>query len=280
MLSVRDETLAREWLQRGPDVDSDSMLVTRAVKAFYDGALGSRGARLLEDYHDMPGHRGVSGSEYGFDAALVQELTQAGFQVGVHAIGDAGNREVLDYLASLEQPTARHRIEHAQVLHAADLPRLGALNVIASMQPPHAVEDKTWAEQRLGPHRMSGAYAWRALRIQGTMLVFSSDNPGSDHSIFYGLHSAVTRRDKEGRPVAGWYPDQALNMDEALRAYTRWAAVAGFRETSTGVIKPGYWADLTVMDIDPFVLSDSNPIALLDGKINMTMVAGRIVYQR
>jgi predicted amidohydrolase YtcJ len=285
MLSVRDEALAREWLQRGPDTDADSMLVTRAIKAFYDGALGSRGARLLDDYSDMPGHRGVSGSEYGFDAQLTTAMMAAGFQVGIHAIGDAGNRETLRFLGEAGAGNSairngRHRIEHAQVLHPLDLPLLGDYRVIASMQPPHAVEDKAWAEQRLGPDRILGAYAWRSLRYNGAMVVFSADNPGSDHSIFYGLHAAVTRRDKQAQPWGGWYRQEAFNIDEALRAYTRWSAYAGFREKETGVIAVGRWADLTVMDIDPFVLSLASPAAILDGRIEMTLVAGKIVYRR
>ena len=285
MLSVRDETLAREWLQRGPDTDADSMLVTRSIKAFYDGALGSRGARLLEDYSDMPGHRGVSGNEYGFDAQLTAAMMAAGFQVGIHAIGDAGNREALRFLNEVGVDNSavrngRHRIEHAQILHPLDLPLLGEYQVIASMQPPHAVEDKAWAEQRLGRERILGAYAWRSLRNSGAMVVFSADNPGSDHSIFYGLHAAVTRRDKQAEPIGGWYPQEAFNIDEAVRAYTRWSAFAGFREKETGIIEVGRWADLTVMDIDPFVLSLANPAAILDGRIEMTLVAGNIVYQR
>jgi predicted amidohydrolase YtcJ len=285
MLSVRDQALAREWLQRGPDTDADSMLVTRAIKAFYDGALGSRGARLLDDYSDMPGHRGVSGNEYGFDAQLTAAMMAAGFQVGIHAIGDAGNRETLQFFGEIGAENAvirngRHRIEHAQVLHPLDLPRLGEYRIIASMQPPHAVEDKAWAEQRLGPERILGAYAWRSLRNNGAMVVFSSDNPGSDHSIFYGLHAAVTRRDKQSQPWDGWYRGEAFNIDEALRAYTRWSAYAGFRENETGIIAVGRWADLTVMDIDPFVLSLARPAAILDGQIEMTLVGGKIVYRR
>jgi predicted amidohydrolase YtcJ len=280
---VRDEALARTWLERGPDQDADSMLVTRSVKAFYDGALGSRGARLLEDYSDMPGHRGVSGDEYGFNAELTRDLMVAGFQVGVHAIGDAGNRETLQFFESVasEYPATRlgrHRIEHAQVLHPADLPLPGIQQVILSMQPPHAMEDKAWAEARLGPQRIQGAYAWRTLRQRGAMVVFGADNPGSDHSIFYGLHSAVTRRDKQEEPVGGWYPGQAFNIDEALRAYTRWSAFAGFREGQTGVIAPGRWADLTVMDIDPFVLSEADPGGILNGRVLMTVVGGELVY--
>ncbi|MCZ6832050.1 MAG: amidohydrolase [Gammaproteobacteria bacterium] len=283
MLSVREEELARQWLQRGPDQDADSMLVTRSVKAYYDGALGSRGARLLEDYSDKPGHRGVSGDDYGFDEELTAQMMQAGFQVGIHAIGDAGNRETLGFFRRVmeEHPQTakgRHRIEHAQVIQAADLTKFGEHRVVASMQPVHAIEDKAWAEDRLGRDRMEGAYAWRTLRQMGTMLIFGSDNPGSDHSIFYGLHSVVTRKDKAGQPHFGWYPQQRLNMDEAIRAYTRWPAFASFREKYTGVIKPGRWADLTVMDIDPFVLSETDPEALLQGEILMTVVNGKIVH--
>ncbi|NJN52281.1 MAG: amidohydrolase [Gammaproteobacteria bacterium] len=268
MLSVRDVDLAKVWLARGPDRDAARMLVTRSVKAFYDGALGSRGARLLDDYSDLPGHRGVSGDEYGFDEALVAQLMRAGFQVGVHAIGDLGNRETLNFFQRefAQTPATaslRHRIEHAQVLHADDLPRFAQLKVIASMEPPHAVEDMTWAGDRLGPERVKGAYAWRSLRRSGAQLTFNADNPGSDHSIFYGLHAALTRRDKSLEPKGGWYPEQALTIEEAIRAYTTWSAFAAFRERDAGIIAAGRWADLTVMDIDPFVTSSSDPGQLL-----------------
>jgi predicted amidohydrolase YtcJ len=283
MLSVRDAELARAWLDRGPDSDNDSFLVTRSVKAFYDGALGSRGARLLEDYSDAPGHRGVSGDQYGFDQALTAAMMQAGFQVGIHAIGDAGNREALDFIESVYAVDAsareqRHRVEHAQVLHPDDVRRFAELDVIASMEPPHAVEDKAWAEDRLGPERVRGAYAWRSLRQAGARLTFNADNPGSDHDIFYGLHAAVTRRDKAREPADGWYPDQAVTIEEAVRAYTTWSAYAAFREADTGVLAPGRWADLTIMDIDPFVLASDDPGAILDGNIVMTVVAGNIVH--
>lgn len=282
MLSVRDESLARRWLERGPDTDVDSFLVTRSVKAFYDGALGSRGARLLEDYSDRPGHRGVSGANYGFNQALTAELIRAGFQVGIHAIGDAGNRETLSYLERLaksdgRQLQARHRIEHAQVFHGDDMAQPARLGLILSMQPPHAVEDMSWAERRLGPRRIQGAYAWRELRRQGSTIIFNADNPGSDHSIFYGMHAGLTRRDKQRLPEDGWYIDQALNIDEVMRAYTRWAAYAAFREDETGIVRPGMWADLTVMDIDPFALSEDNPGAILDGRILLSIVAGKVV---
>ncbi|MDJ0698793.1 MAG: amidohydrolase [Woeseiaceae bacterium] len=285
MLSLRDEDLIRQWIEKGPDKDNDSMLVTRTVKAYYDGALGSRGARLLYDYADQPGHRGVSGDGYGFDQALNAEAMKAGFQVAIHAIGDAGNREALDILEAVfrEDPSTRgnrHRIEHAQVMHPDDIPRLGQLGIIASMEPPHAMEDKTWAEERLGPDRILGAYAWRSLRETGAGITFNSDNPGSDHSIFYGLHSAITRQDKDMEPEGGWYPEQRLGADESVRAYTSWSAYASFRENETGIIEVGRWADLTVMDIDPFVVAEESPADILDGNILMTIVNGNIVYER
>jgi hypothetical protein len=285
MLSLRDEPLIRKWIDKGPDTDNDSMLVTRAVKAYYDGALGSRGARLLYDYSDRPGDRGVSGGDYGFDQDLNKAAMEAGFQVAIHAIGDAGNREALDILEDVfdEIPATRanrHRIEHAQVVHPDDIPRFAELGVIASMEPPHAMEDKSWAEERLGPERIRGAYAWRSLRASGADLTFNSDNPGSDHNIFYGLHSAITRQDKTGQPEGGWYPEQKMSAEEALRGYTDWSAYASFRENETGIIEPGRWADITVMDIDPFVLADESPGDILNGRILMTIVNGQVVYER
>jgi len=285
MLSLRDADLIRKWIEKGPDTDNDSMLVTRAVKAYYDGALGSRGARLLYDYEDQPGHRGISGDGYGFDQALNAEAMKAGFQIAIHAIGDAGNREALDILEGVfrEDPSTgnnRHRIEHAQVMHPDDIPRLGQLGIIASMEPPHAMEDKAWAESRLGPERILGAYAWRSLRESGADITFNADNPGSDHSIFYGLHSAITRQDKNMQPEGGWYPEQRLSSDESVRAYTSWSAYASFREDDTGIIDVGRWADLTIMDIDPFILADESPSDILKGRILMTIVNGNVVYER
>ena len=284
MLGVRDEGLSREWLTRGPDAASDRRLVTRSVKAFYDGALGSRGARLLADYADRPGHRGLSGNQYGFDQKLVADLMKAGFQVAIHAIGDAGNRETLDFIESVleERPDARGlrpRIEHAQVLHPDDVPRFARLGVIASMEPPHCVEDKTWAEDRLGPFRVKGAYAWRTLRRSGARLALNSDLTGSDHDIFYGLHSAITRRDKKLEPAGGWRPEERLTPEEAVRGYTTWNAYAAFWEKESGVLAPGRWADITVMDKDPMVLGTTDPGKLLGGKIVATIVGGKVVYE-
>jgi hypothetical protein len=284
MLSARDEALAREWLARGPDRRNDRRLIIRSVKAFYDGALGSRGARLLADYWDRPGHRGLSGGQYGFDRALVADLMKAGFQAAIHAIGDAGNRETLDFIESVlrEKPEARalrHRIEHAQVVHPDDFPRFARLGVIASMEPPHCVEDKAWAEDRLGPVRVKGAYAWRTLRRAGARLALNSDLTGSDHDIFYGLHSAITRRDKKREPAGGFHPEERLTPEEAVRGYTVWNAYTAFLEEETGVLAPGRWADVTVMDVDPFVLGAADPGQLLGGRIVATIVAGKVAYE-
>ena len=283
MISGRDEALCRSRLESGPVSGINGMLAVRSVKAYYDAALGSRGARLLEDYADMPGHKGTSGDEYGFDQALVADMMKGGFQVGIHAIGDAGNRETLDFIQSVldeapESKNERHRIEHAQVIHPDDIPRFGEMGVIASMQPPHAVEDKTWAEERLGPDRIHGAYAWRTLRQTDADLVFSSDLSGSDHDIFYGLHAAVTRRDKEREPADGWYAEEALTIEEAVRAYTVWAAEAAHWEEHTGTLEVGKWADLTLIDIDPFIVAEKDPGALLNGKIMATVVAGKVAH--
>ena len=153
------------------------------------------------------------------------------------------------------------------------------MKIIASMEPPHAVEDKTWAQNRLGSQRIKGAYAWQTLRRTGARVIFNSDNPGSDHSIFYGLHSAITRRDKSLQPEGGWYPKEAFTIEQAVRAYTSEAAYAAFRENETGEIAIGKWADITVMDIDPFQLAESDPGKILEGKIVLTIVAGKLVYE-
>ncbi len=282
MLSARDSALIRQWIVRGPFTSANGMLSVRSVKAYYDGALGSRGAQLLADYSDRPGHRGVSGGAYGFDRALVADAMSAGFQVGIHAIGDAGNRATLDFIDSVmtAAPKARglrHRVEHAQVVSPPDIARFAALGVVASMQPPHAVEDKGWAETRVGAERIKGAYAWRRLRVAGAALVLSSDLPGSDWSPFYGLHSAITRQDTTGAPAGGWYPAQRLTQEEAVRGYTVWSAAAGFDEEDAGTIRVGKRADLTVLDVDPF---RADGPALLRGAVLLTLSRGRVTFQR
>jgi hypothetical protein len=270
--------LLERWRSKGREAPGEQrMLTALGVKVFFDGALGSRGARLLAPYADRPGHRGVATPEATFDPALVTVMMKAGFQVDIHAIGDAGNREALDFLAGATDAASvksgRHRIEHAQVLDDRDVPRFAAAGILASMQPAHAVEDMAWAEDRLGAERVKLAYAWRTLRRAGARLVFSSDLPGTDYNVFYGLHSAITRQDRAGKPEGGWHPEQRMTPEEALRGFTTWAAYASFAEAQTGVLAAGRWADLTAIDIDPL---NAEPARLLAGKIRMTIVAGHI----
>jgi predicted amidohydrolase YtcJ len=281
MLAARDAALMKAWESREPKF-STGRLAIRGVKAFYDGAMGSRGAFFIAPYSDRPGHYGVGGAEYGFDRARIISMMKAGFQPTIHAIGDRANREALDVFeeAMRDSPAARGtrpRIEHAQVVSQGDMTRFGYLGVIASMQPSHAVEDMAWAETRIGAARIAGAYAWRSLRRAGARMALNSDLPATDYNIFYGLHSAVTRTDKQGKPAGGWRKNEALRIEEAVRGWTSWAAYAEFREQETGSITGGRQASLTVMSLDPFNVGDKNPHRLLDGKIVMTIVAGKIM---
>lgn len=284
MLSSDDKPLMDEWKIRGPYVSNSGMLVVKAVKAFYDGALGSRGAKLIENYSDMPGHQGISGTDFRFDPATLNEMAKAGFQLCVHAIGDAANRETLNYFEKMIQGNPlikeqRHRIEHAQVVSDIDMSRFASLGVIASMQPSHAVEDMMWAETRLGSERIKNAYAWRSLRLQHTSLIFNSDLTGTDHNIFYGLHSAITRQNKINEPKEGWLASQRMTSEEALRGFTVWPAFAAFTEKESGVLAVGKWADITVLNIDPLQVGEKESSHLLEGKVLLTIVNGKVLFK-
>lgn len=283
MLQATDEEMLKEWMQKGPETKSGELFTVRAVKAYYDGSLGIRGAKLIEDYSDKPGHRGISGEDYGFDEELVQQMMDAGFQLGIHAIGDAGNRDMLNFYQRVfdsnpEAKSNRHRIEHAQVVHPEDFQRFADLELIASMEPPHMAEDMGWAEDRLGGERIKGAYAWRTFREHGVPLTFNSDLTGSDHNFFYGFYAAITRKNKERQPEGGWYPEQALTPEEALRAYTSWSAYAAFQEDVLGTIEVGKRADLTILNIDVLNLGEQQPDSLWTGEILGTIVDGRLVF--
>jgi predicted amidohydrolase YtcJ len=285
MLAASDTALVRRWIERGPDTSGATRLTVRAVKAFYDGALGSRGALLLEDYADRPGHRGRGGMEIGFSEQLLAEAMGRGFQIVVHAIGDAANRQALDFFqrSLATHPAARegrHRIEHAQVVSPVDLPRFASLGIVASVQPGHAVEDMVWAEQRIGPARAEGAYAWRGLRMAGARMVLSSDMPGSDYDFFYMLHAAITRRDRQLKPTAGWRATERLSPEEAVRGYTTWAAYVSFAEQELGQLTVGRLADITILDLDPFVVGSAAPDKLLNGRAVATIVEGKMVFER
>ena len=263
----------------GPVRHPSSRLDVASVKFFADGALGSRGAALLDDYADDPGNRGLLLHDESSFRRNVQAAVECGFQVNTHAIGDRANRVVLDaYEAAMERcaaPVRRPRIEHAQVVHPDDFSRFGDLGVIASVQPKFPTSDKDWAPARLGPDRLNGAYAWKSLREAGAPLAFGSDAPVEPIDPIRGIHAAVTRQDDDGHPDEGWRPEERVSRQTALHAYTQGAAYAGFREDSLGSITPGKWADFVVLSRDLLRVS---PSRLLDTEVLATYLAGRPVH--
>lgn len=254
-------------------------LTVRSVKLFADGALGSRGAALLAPYSDKPDQRGLLFMSDAEMAAHIQTALKAGYQVNVHAIGDAANRQVLDGFEAAYKAVGgrelRNRIEHAQVVAPGDFPRFRQLNLIASMQPTHATSDMNMAEERIGPERLKGAYAWRTFLNQGTRIAGGSDFPVESDNPFYGLHAAVTRTDHEGRPAGGWHPEQAMTLVEAFRAFTLDAAYAQHQEGAIGSLEPGKWADFILIDRDLFQIP---PADIWKIKVEQTWVGGRRVY--
>ncbi len=280
MLDGADPALVSQWMKSGPEIDPSHQLTIRAFKLFADGALGSRGAALLEPYSDAPQTKGTFITTEGQIYDLTHRSLGKGFQVCTHAIGDAANRAVLDAYgrALAEVPKARDarlRIEHAQVLSPEDIPRFAKLAVIASMQPVHATSDMGWAEQRLGPERIKGAYAWQSVLRTGAHLPLSSDFPGETLNPFYGIYAAVTRQDPQGNPPGGWYPEQRLTLDEAMRGYTVEAAYAEFEERSKGSIEPGKLADFVVISQD---ITELSPKDILNIQVLKTYIGGRLVY--
>lgn len=260
------------------DSFADDMLRVRTVKLYIDGALGSHGAAMLQPYSDDPGNAGLPQLDATELRNRVTQVMRDGFQVATHAIGDAGNRMVLDaYEAALAEVGSdlRHRVEHAQVLSLEDIPRLRAHGIIASMQPVHATDDMNMAEDRVGPERIAGAYAWRTLLDQGITIASGSDFPVSSENPFDGLHAAITRTDREGKPVGGWYPQQAMTPHEALRSFTLDAAFAAHQEKVLGSLEPGKWADFVLLDQDP--LDPPPGRARWQTRALQTWVAGRRV---
>jgi len=280
MLDGADKNFVEEWLKRGPDIDAHHRLTIRSFKLFADGALGSRGAALLEPYSDAPQTKGLMTTPESDVYSLTRRALEAGFQVCTHAIGDAANRSVLNAYEQAEQgvPGAhdpRLRIEHGQVLAPEDIPRFAKLGVIASMQPTHATSDMPWAEKRVGPGRIKGAYAWRSVKDSGAHLPLSSDFPGETLNPSYGIYAALTRQDPQGNPPGGWHPEQRLTLEEALRGYTIEAAYAEFEERDKGAIEKGKLADLTVIAQD---ITKISPQEILSIHILKTIVGGKVVY--
>jgi predicted amidohydrolase YtcJ len=269
---------------RGPEIDfGGGRLTVRALKLYADGALGSRGAALIEPYTDDPGNRGLTLASSAELRHMVDEALEAGFQVCTHAIGDRANTIVLNvYEQALKEHglvrgDRRLRIEHAQVIDRADIPRFSRLGVIPSMQPTHCTSDMPWATARLGPIRVRSAYAWRALLDAGNIIPAGSDFPVEAPNPLFGFYAAITRQDQEGMPEGGWYPEQRMTREEALKAFTLWPARAAFQEAVAGSLEPGKRADLVVLGKD---IMSAEPSRIPGTPVEMTIVGGRIVFVR
>ncbi|NGZ82749.1 amidohydrolase [Duganella aceris] len=252
-----------------------------AVKLYSDGALGSRGAALLAPYSDLPSTKGLLFYPNEEMLAKMNKAMKAGYQVNIHAIGDAGNRQILDAYAQLipkyGNVALRHRIEHAQVVAVEDIPRFKSLGVIPSMQPTHATSDQNMAEQRVGHERIKGAYAWRSFLDQGSKIACGSDFPIESPNPFEGMHAAVTRQNNAGVPVGGWYKNQAMTLTEAFRCFTLDAAYAAHQENVIGSLEPGKWADFILVDRDLFKIPAEQ---IGKTQVLQTWMGGKRVYKK
>ena len=247
------------------------------VKLYADGALGSRGAALLDDYADEPGKRGLLVTGPDELEARIRRVHARGFQAAVHTIGDRANRIGIDLLTKQHAVDIRDRLEHAQVLSLDDIPRLYAPRITASMQPTHATSDMRWAEARLGKQRLKGAYAWRRMLDAGNALAFGSDAPVEDVRPAWGIYAAVTRQDHDGKPVGGFTPDQRLTQAEALRAFSRDAAWAVNLERHAGALTPGMYFDVSLFDVDAAAQTDAGDAsAWLRAKPTGVVVGGTL----
>ena len=251
------------------------------LKGFIDGTLGSGTALMFKPFADNPDTSGLAQMPYAELQRRVLAADRCGFQIGVHAIGTKGNHWVLNAYEQARQVNgardSRHRIEHAQLLADGDIPRFGPLGVIASMQPTHCITDKRFAEKRIGRDRCRGAYAWRRLLDADAHIAFGTDWPVEPMDPLEGLYAAVTRKDRAGEAGDGWFADQRLTMEEAIGLYTLGAAYAEFTENRKGKLRPGYLADLVIFDRDLLTIP---PETIMQAQVDVTIVGGRIVYQR
>ena len=282
MLDCTDAELIEPYLQNGPEIDPDNWLTIRCIKVFQDGSLGTRSALMFEPYSDAPDVLGVSTTSQDELEKLTIRSLKAGMQVATHAIGDRSNRITLDaYAAAIKAvPEAKdHRLrsEHAQVVALEDILRFKELNIVASMQPPHATSDMPWAEDRVGPERIKGAYAWRSFLDAGVRVPLNSDFPGETLNPFYGMYAAETRQTPEGKPEGGWYPEQCLTRDEVLYAYTVESAYSGFEEHIKGQIARGMLADFIVISDNILTIPSRDLLSL---KVEQTYVGGQLVFKR
>jgi predicted amidohydrolase YtcJ len=277
-----DSTAIEHYFQRGPQIALyDAHLWIRAIKLYADGALGSRGAALLDPYSDDPKNSGLLKTTPEHLRDVSTRALQHGFQVATHAIGDRGNRVALDaYEAALKAvPTVDHRfrIEHVQVLDHADVPRFAQLGVIPSMQAVHQTSDMYWAPTRLGYARTFGAYAWRSLLNTGVIVPNGSDFPVERVNPLLSFHAAISRQDDNSWPPGGWFPEQKMTREEALKSMTIWPAYAGFQEQTMGSLTPGKYADFVILDRDIMTIPDSE---ILGANVLATYIGGRVVFER
>ncbi|MBG11483.1 MAG: amidohydrolase [Gammaproteobacteria bacterium] len=274
MIAASDP-LYQDRLAEGFFHSEDMTFAVESVKVVADGALGSRGAALIEDYYDSPGYRGLLRYNDERLEYLIRAAMNADFQVATHAIGDDANMRVLDnyerMIGETDSKNRRHRIEHAQILRYEDILRFAELDVIPSMQATHATSDKNMAEDRLGPVRIQGAYAWRKLLDSGARIANGSDFPVEHPNPFYGLHASVTRQDQQSSPPGGWYAEESMTLEEALASFTIDAAYAGHQEAHLGTLEPGKKADFIVLDRDIFTQS---PTQLWQTQVQETWVDG------
>ena len=276
-----DSAALAHYFAKGPVAGAhDGHLWVRAVKLYADGAMGSRGAALLEPYSDDPNNMGLLLSAPAHIRDVAARGLAAGFQVNTHAIGDRGNRVVLDAYeqALAARPTANHRfrVEHAQVLHSDDLPRFAQLGVIPSMQASHQTSDMYWVGKRLGPTRTLGAYAWRSLLESGVVIPNGSDFPVEAVNPLISFHAAIARQDARDWPAGGWLPEQRMTREEALKSMTLWPAYAGFQEGELGSLSVGKRADFVVLSQDIMRVPAELVLAT---RVRSTWIGGREVYR-
>ena len=252
----------------------------KSVKLMSDGALGSRGAAMIDPFEDDTENRGLRMYTDSEVNAMVKKANDMGFQVGIHAIGDYGNRQSLNAFELAQGGTAsplRNRVEHAQVIALEDIPRFAELGVIASMQATHATSDMNMAEDRVGSERVKGAYAWRKLLDEGAIIANGSDFPVELANPMHGLYASVTRQSRAGLPEGGWYGGERLNREETLHSFTLAAAYAAHQEDRLGSLEPGKWADFIVVDRDFFEIPESE---IDDIQVLQTWIGGELVYER
>jgi predicted amidohydrolase YtcJ len=264
------------WLAKGPEIGE--FVTVRAIKLVADGALGSRGAAMIEPYSDDPGNKGLLILDRAAIRAVAEKAVAKGFQVNTHAIGDGANRAALDaYGDVLKGPNdERFRVEHAQIISPEDFEKFRKYSVLASMQPTHATSDMPWAADRVGPVRIKGAYAWQTLMKMGVHVPSGSDFPVEDANPIQGFYSAVTRQDHAGKPAGGWFPDQKMTREEALRSWTLEGAYAAFEEKTKGSLEPGKLADFIMLSDDVMAIPEA---AVWKARVKLTVVGGKVVYQ-